>query len=43
MALELDARQRAMLQDMGVTVWLPAACFITTSSIGRSTHLSTMP
>ena len=25
MALELDARQRAMLQDMGVTVWLPAA------------------
>ena len=25
MALELDARQRAMLQDMGVTVWMPAA------------------
>lgn len=24
MALELDARQRAMLQDLGVTVWLPA-------------------
>jgi len=23
MSLELDARQRAMLQDMGITVWLP--------------------
>ncbi|MDO8458373.1 MAG: uracil-DNA glycosylase [Burkholderiaceae bacterium] len=25
MSLELDTRQRAMLQEMGVTVWLPAA------------------
>ncbi|EER57595.1 phage SPO1 DNA polymerase-related protein, partial [Acidovorax delafieldii 2AN] len=24
MSLHLDARQRAMLQEMGVTVWAPA-------------------
>ena len=27
MPLELDARQRAMLQEMGVRVWLPGAAF----------------
>ncbi|MDP3653444.1 MAG: uracil-DNA glycosylase [Rhodoferax sp.] len=27
MALELDARQRAMLQEMGVHVWLPGTAF----------------
>ncbi|WP_226858252.1 hypothetical protein [Diaphorobacter aerolatus] len=25
MSLELDARQRAMLQEMGITLWQPVA------------------
>ncbi|MFM1980795.1 MAG: hypothetical protein RLZ68_2060, partial [Pseudomonadota bacterium] len=29
MTLELDARQRAMLQEMGVHVWLPGTAFAT--------------
>jgi DNA polymerase len=29
MALELDTRQRAMLQEMGVRVWLPGTAFAT--------------
>jgi DNA polymerase len=29
MTLELDARQRAMLQEMGVHVWLPGTAFVT--------------
>ncbi len=29
MTLELDARQRAMLQEMGVRVWLPGTAFAT--------------
>jgi hypothetical protein len=27
MPLELDTRQRAMLQEMGVQVWLPGTAF----------------
>ena len=29
MALELDNRQRAMLEEMGVRVWLPGTAFAT--------------
>jgi hypothetical protein len=33
---------RLMPSISAATVWLPSACFMTTSSIGRSTHFSTM-
>jgi len=43
MALNLDARQRAMLQDMGITVWAPRAVPVAAAPAPSVPHAPPLP